>query len=153
MYAPDILIVDEILAVGDYAFQTKCLERIQTLQKQGVTIIFVSHHLQTVRQLCSHLVWLEHGKMRTNGTASEVAEQYLAHFSVNQQVNIVEGNRWGTGEVEITSVRFLNEQGQEKHSFSTGDRLSVEMGYMAHQSVHNPEFGLAFFTIGWHFVG
>ncbi len=59
---PTILIVDEILAVGDQAFQMKCIDRIHEMKRQGVTIILISHNLEIIRRLCSHLIWLEHGQ-------------------------------------------------------------------------------------------
>ncbi len=142
---PDILIVDEILAVGDYAFQTKCLNRIRELQRGGVTIVFVSHHIQTVRQICSHLVWLELGKVESIGLAADVADQYMAQQR-GSQANVIGGSRWGSGEVEIVSVRFLNENGKESKDFFTGAKIQIEIDYVAHQPIQNPEFGLAFFT-------
>src|SRR5437773_480468 len=71
---PDILITDEVLAVGDESFQRKCMDRIYRFRQQGKTIIFVSHALETVRQLCDHAVWLDRGKARAIGVAREVID-------------------------------------------------------------------------------
>src|SRR5689334_14221894 len=74
---PDILITDEVLAVGDEAFQRKCLEQIAEFRRSGKTIIFVSHALEAVRGLCTRAIWLDHGVVRADGPASAVIDQYL----------------------------------------------------------------------------
>src|SRR6266487_3005695 len=74
---PDILITDEVLAVGDESFQRKCMDRIYRFRQQGKTIIFVSHALETVRALCDHAVWLDHGQARVVGAAGEVIDASL----------------------------------------------------------------------------
>jgi ABC-type polysaccharide/polyol phosphate transport system ATPase subunit len=74
---PDILIMDEVLAVGDEAFQHKCLERIQEFQRQNVTLLFVSHSMVQVQHLCQRVVWLDHGRVRAVGDAATVTEAYL----------------------------------------------------------------------------
>lgn len=76
---PNILLTDEVLAVGDEAFQRKCLEYIAELRRRGVTIIFVSHALEAVRALCSRAIWLDHGTVMTDGPAGEVIDRYIAH--------------------------------------------------------------------------
>jgi ABC-2 type transport system ATP-binding protein len=75
---PDILLIDEVLAVGDLAFQEKCLVRIRDLQKQGKTIIFVTHSPAQVRELCDLAVWLDHGEIRSFGAAEQVVADYTA---------------------------------------------------------------------------
>jgi lipopolysaccharide transport system ATP-binding protein len=76
---PDILLTDEVLAVGDEAFQRKCLDYISTLRRRGVTIVFVSHALEAVRSLCRRVIWLDHGKMIADGPAGEVIDRYLTY--------------------------------------------------------------------------
>lgn len=147
---PDILIVDEILAVGDYAFQMKCLERIRDLQRGGVTIVMVSHQLQTIRNLCTHAIWMDHGRVRAQGAAGGVLEAYLEHFQAGAQAQAggaaeTHFRRWGTGEVEITAVRLVDEAGNPHQEFGTGQPFEVEIHYLAHQAVRQPEFGLAIF--------
>ena len=75
---PDILLTDEVLAVGDEAFQRKCLDHIAALRRRGVTIVFVSHALDAVRSLCQRAIWLDHGRVVADGPATEVIDQYLA---------------------------------------------------------------------------
>jgi lipopolysaccharide transport system ATP-binding protein len=76
---PNILLTDEVLAVGDEAFQRKCLEYIAELRRRGVTIVFVSHALDAVRGLCKRAIWLDHGKLIADGPAGEVIDRYLAY--------------------------------------------------------------------------
>ena len=73
---PDILIVDEVLAVGDFKFYEKCEKRIAEMIKEGVTIIVVSHDMSMIERLCTKLLWLEHGKIRAFGDKDEICEQY-----------------------------------------------------------------------------
>lgn len=73
---PDILIVDEVLSVGDFRFQQKCEQRIRNMMEQGATILFVSHSIQQVKDICNKVVWLEHGNMKRFGDAAEICEEY-----------------------------------------------------------------------------
>jgi ABC-type polysaccharide/polyol phosphate transport system ATPase subunit len=148
---PTVLIVDEILAVGDQAFQMKCIDRIHEMKRQGVTIIIISHNLGVIRRLCSHLIWLEHGKMQAAGPAEVVASQYkeYSNQSISRQLTLEsQGDsfrRWGSREIELTSVRILGTAGEEQSIFQTGDEMTIEMTYMAHKPIYEPEFGLAIF--------
>ncbi|HBY97182.1 MAG: ABC transporter ATP-binding protein [Ardenticatenaceae bacterium] len=150
--APDILLVDEVLAVGDQAFQTKCMERIYDLKRQGITIVIVSHALETLRTLCSRLIWIEHSDLRAVGPSDEVAAKYLRHFQIQENERLLQsgsqidpGQRWGSGEVEITGVRFLDARGEERKAFQTGDAMTVEISYRAHEPVDEPVIGLAIY--------
>ena len=75
---PDILIVDEVLAVGDFAFQQKCKKRIEELLSGGTTILFVSHSIEQVQELCQNAIWLEHGNIKAIGDTTSVSQQYMA---------------------------------------------------------------------------
>jgi lipopolysaccharide transport system ATP-binding protein len=88
---PEIILVDEVLAVGDYSFQLKCLERIRQLQKQGVTILFVSHDFEAVESLCTQAIWLEHGRLQAQGDVSEILAEMSAryHWNSNQKITSV----------------------------------------------------------------
>ncbi|MCG8592435.1 MAG: ABC transporter ATP-binding protein [Proteobacteria bacterium] len=74
---PEVLLVDEVLAVGDAAFQERCLDRIAALRGAGATILFVSHDLKTTSRICDRVTWLDQGRVRATGPAAEVADQYL----------------------------------------------------------------------------
>ena len=146
---PNILIVDEILAVGDQSFQTKCIDRIMEMKRTGVTIIFISHSLKSVADLCNQIVWMEHGTIRAIGPAESVMDQYQNHlFNKTGHRMTVENEsggyrRWGTKQIEITGVRLLDAAGTETTIFHTGESMAVEMSYIAHEPIEEPEFGLA----------
>ena len=150
---PDILLIDEILAVGDQAFQNKCLGKIGELKSQGVTILFVSHDLEAVRNLCPSAIWLENGVIQESGTTDRVIDSYLnnvvavteARLSREQRIGDNE-NRWGSGEVEITEVKFLDAQGRDRRAFKTGEKMVVRLKYHAHIEVRQPVFGVAIYS-------
>ena len=77
---PDILIVDEVLSVGDYAFQQKCEARMHGMLEKGTTLLYVSHSIESVRSLCNKALWLEKGKVRMNGDVMEVSQKYMESF-------------------------------------------------------------------------
>ena len=150
---PDILLIDEILAVGDQAFQNKCLGKIGELKSQGVTILFVSHDLEAVRNLCPSAIWLENGVIQESGTTDRVIDSYLNNVTALTEARLSRErptrdneNRWGSGEVEITEVRFLDAQGRERRAFKTGEQMVVRLRYQAHTEVQQPVFGLAIYA-------
>ncbi len=144
-----ILIIDEILAVGDQSFQDKCINHIYELKRKGVTIILVSHNLDTMRKLCSRLIWMEQGQIRASGPSEELIQRYLLYLhdrehqtSLKQEADFL---RLGTCEIEIMAVRMLDTQGKESNHFLTGDSLTIEISYIAHKAIQMPEFGLAIY--------
>jgi len=155
---PEILLVDEVLAVGDAAFQRKCLQQIDSLCRQGVTVFFVSHALDTVRALCSRALWLERGQLILDGPADSVVANYLdrAGGPVSDKLAALSGlrseNRWGNRRVEVVRVRFLDLHGDEPQAFSTGDQFIVSVDFIAHQEVEAPVFGLGFYRVDGVYV-
>jgi len=149
---PQILLVDEVLAVGDYAFQLKCLNRVEALKKQGVTVLFVSHDMDKIKEMCDRAIWLDGGGVRAEGNPQEVVGQYLRGFSdqdlsdLNQDKKFMRGQRWGSGEVEILDVSFLDGDGVPRTSFVTGEPFEMRLHYLAHKRVKSPVFGMAFYT-------
>jgi lipopolysaccharide transport system ATP-binding protein len=144
---PDILIVDEILTVGDQVFQTKCIDAIMDMKRRGVTIVVVSHNMNLIRTLCSDLLWIEKGEMQAKGPVADIADQYVEYSYHREGQQVMPGmiKRGGNSVVEITHVRFLNGKGEEQQTFKTGEQMTIEMTYMAHEPVSNPEFGLAIY--------
>lgn len=144
---PHILIVDEILAVGDQSFQEKCFNHIYDMKRQEVTIILVSHSLDMMRKLCTRLIWMEKGRVRGSGKPEAMIQQYLAFLQERglppALASIGGFERLGSREIEIVGVRLLDGRQQEKDTFLTGEKMSVEISYIAHQPVREPEFGLA----------
>ena len=82
---PDILLVDEVLAVGDQAFQARCLDRISEMKRRGVTIVLVTHDLDAVRSLCDRAIWLDEGKIQAEGAVDRVVEQYLNQVNIEDE--------------------------------------------------------------------
>ena len=169
---PDILLIDEVLAVGDEAFQRKCMRKIAEFKRRGKTIVFVSHDLDAVRELCSEVIWLDGGVIRARGRPDEVIVQYLRDIGEEaplepavpaeevepaveeETVQPVEEpaeaasqppSRWGSGEVEITKVEFLDGRGNPCHTFRTGERMLARIHYLAHRRIERPVFGVAIY--------
>jgi lipopolysaccharide transport system ATP-binding protein len=144
---PEILLIDEVLAVGDAAFQRKCLEKIDELRRQGVTILFISHSADTVRNLCSRAIWLDEGHLVADGSAESVVAHYLdrswSEGGSEPSLDSEDERRWGSGKVRITKVRLLGGEGKEQRYFQVGEPLTVEMHYQAEEEVDKPVFGLA----------
>ncbi|HMO59672.1 MAG TPA: polysaccharide ABC transporter ATP-binding protein, partial [Roseiflexaceae bacterium] len=133
---PEVLITDEVLAVGDEAFQRKCMERIFAFRQQGRTIIFVSHALETVRTLCDRAIWLERGEPRLLGNAGTVIDAYLEEVNRREAEELARrsemtasGERFGSREVEISGVSLLDASGRPGTVFQTGAALTVRIHY------------------------
>lgn len=147
---PEVLLIDEVLAVGDADFQRKCITRLEDLQRQGVTLVLVSHGMAQVQQLCQRAIWISHGHLVTDGEVEAVAGRYLdsvAPSAAKRRAPQVEtqGNRWGTFQAEITQVEVLNAAGERPGHFKTGDFMRLRMHYHAPTRIEQPTFGLAFY--------
>jgi len=156
---PDILLIDEVMAVGDVAFQKKCYDRFEDFKNRKKTIIFVSHSTGLIESVCENAVYLEGGDLISKGATNKVIGDYLGKVYKKEKVdatlqlqkeregsNVVpeqENNRFGNREVEITEVRFFGDDGQEKYVFRTGEELRVRMKYFAKNKVNRPVFGMA----------
>jgi energy-coupling factor transporter ATP-binding protein EcfA2 len=144
---PDVLLVDEVLAVGDEQFQRRCLERVAELREAGKTIVVVTHSLSTVRNLCDRALWLDHGKPQRIGAAGEVADAYLGQVHSDSQDADGEGSRWGSGDVRLTGVELLDAQGNPTEQVQTGDEVTFRLRYEAAKPIPHPVFGLAVFSL------
>jgi ABC-type polysaccharide/polyol phosphate transport system ATPase subunit len=146
---PDVLLVDEVLAVGDEQFQRKCLERVADLREQGKTIVVVTHSLSTVRNLCDRAVWLDHGTVQAAGPAGEVADAYLGqvHSDSESDGSSEGGARWGSGDVRLTAIELLGPDDLPTAHVRTGDTVTFRLHYDARKPVPHPVFGLAVFTL------
>lgn len=151
----DTLLVDEVLAVGDQAFQNKCHDRIAELRKGGVSIVFVSHMADQVRDLCREALWIENGRVEAHGSADDVVQAYYASVVAREEARFAaehgqkpaaeptEGDRWGSGEVEVVGVDILDESGLPVHVVTSGTPVTIRVRYDAHERVPDPVFGLA----------
>ena len=101
---PDILLVDEVLAVGDEAFQRKCLERFADLKNSGKTVIIVSHSMGSVINMCDHVIWFKKGHKMADGDPRQVVEAYTGSITLSEHRPTETGDRWGSGEARIERV-------------------------------------------------
>ncbi len=139
---PDILLVDEVLAVGDLRFQRKCQNHLQTLRHKGTTIIFVSHNMGAVEALCDRAVYLEAGRVVAVDETASIVQAYLNDLNAkDQSVEFGKGERWGSGEAKILSVETYDQDGCEKSVFLPGEPMRVRMHYQCHEPIANPFFG------------
>lgn len=127
---PEILIVDEVLAVGDVQFQKKCLGKMGNVAKEGRTILFVSHNMSTVQSLCQRGIILESGTVGVDGTTDAAVRFYLEKaYSIAQYPLNQRSDRKGSGKVRASSFRILNEQGKEEPALQSGKNYYFEIGY------------------------
>jgi ABC-type polysaccharide/polyol phosphate transport system ATPase subunit len=146
---PEVLLIDEVLAVGDQSFQNKCLDSIRELRRQGVTVLLVSHELEKIRGLCDRALWIEHGQVQAVGDVERVIHAYLDGIVAKGASGFVpadtvdEAHRWGSGEVELEQVELLNAAAKSQRAFATGEEMTVRLHYRAHRRVEWPQFGLA----------
>ncbi len=129
---PEILLVDEVLSVGDEPFQRKCLERIKTFQREGRTIVFVTHSLDQTRELCNRVILLEHGEMIIDGPPVDAIRTYRDRYAVPEDEPVVDE---GTGELTITGVEVVGSDGVKRTEFVPGDDVSIQLEVTVHQPV------------------
>jgi homopolymeric O-antigen transport system ATP-binding protein len=159
----DILIIDEVLTVGDEEFQRRCMQHISKLRERGVTIILVSHSLETVQSVCDRVAWLDGGELAAIGRATDVISQYLQEVKRTEEESRAstdaagtmrgqEGStgtpdeqRWGSGEIQITGLELFDALGRSTQAAITGRPLLVRVHYEAHQPVSDCVVGLAFY--------
>lgn len=142
---PDILLLDEVLAVGDAAFQAKCLERIRQLERAGTTIIFISHDLHAVEQLCDRVLLLHQGQIAAEGAPAQVIAEYR-RTGVNPVGQAAPAQASVTRRAEITALRLLDERGQPQPGFYTGAPLTVQLEYRVHAPVPDAVLGVFFYN-------
>jgi lipopolysaccharide transport system ATP-binding protein len=148
---PDILLVDEVLAVGDLAFRTKCQVRIQEMKNTGVAIILVSHNLHTISHICTRAITMDRGKIIYSGDTEQAIDVYRASLMEKHQ-GMEDSLRAGTGEIRIVDVKILGSQDMEKQEFEIGDPVKVRIFYDALEPVHNPVFNLVLHVLNSHQV-
>ena len=150
---PDILIVDEVLAVGDVAFQKKCLAKMDAnIQKSGRTIIFVSHNMQAVRSLCTRALLLKDGQLIGDGAVSDILRQYASH-----QTNVIDlrsrslGNRLNRarGNVRVSEfkIAYPDHDQTGRWSLRSGEDLSLHVSYQVHEPIETLGISLLFSSV------
>jgi len=147
---PDILVVDEILAVGDEAFQRRCYDRIAEMKAQGKTLVIVSHALESIRKLCDSVIWMDAGEMRAYAQDTSLVTDYLREVNSRESVRmrqevdrvreLVPSGREGVG---VTTVRFYS-AGKELQVVQSGDDFEVAVEYHAPAPIRGVRFRIAF---------
>ncbi|MDQ4133779.1 MAG: ABC transporter ATP-binding protein [Actinomycetota bacterium] len=143
---PEILLVDEVLSVGDERFQIRCHQRIAEFRAEGRTIVLVSHNLDTIRSLCSQAAWMENGIVRSAGPAHDVVGTYLVEVhgeTDDRQSSPSLGSRYGNGHARITDVVLLDGDGVVADGFRTGETLRLRLNYQADDAVDDVCCGVA----------
>ncbi|MDD8026262.1 MAG: ABC transporter ATP-binding protein [Acidobacteriota bacterium] len=168
---PDVLLVDEVLAVGDAAFIPKCLDRIDDFRRRKKTILFVSHDLGMVAKICDQVAWMKDGRLRLLGDPQEVVDAYLQDVAEKQESDYRAGRdepaetgaatdeapapggddgrrarRWGKREIEIRKVVLRGLDGAEKHVFSPEEGMLIELDVAAKEPQKDFVFGIGVFN-------
>ena len=164
----DILLIDEILAVGDARFQAKCFNKMLELKKRGITIVIVSHDLGSIERLCNRAVWIENGKIRDEGTPHDIVAEYLDDImnkdknenlqnkkntkeetekkEVEKEENDKDRNRTGNKDIEITDIKLLNEKNEISDTYNSNDKLKIQVKYKKNnKELHDSVFGFGIF--------
>jgi lipopolysaccharide transport system ATP-binding protein len=158
---PDILLIDEVLAVGDENFQHKCLDRILELRRRGVTICFVSHGLGSVRRLCSRAIWLDEGFVQARGAVDDVVSAYLRHAAdaeerrsrgrparvrqiprQDERKGDQTDDSIGDRDLRIEDVAIVDSDGAARHVFHVGEPWAVRLHYRSAGGIQSPVFKL-----------
>ena len=163
----DVLLIDEILAVGDANFQAKCFAKLQEIKSKGTTIVIVSHSLDQIEAFCDRSVWINDGKIVADGVPREIHLDYMDYMaglrneqqkkdkarekkneekkSEEEAEKKEESKRWGNGDAKITDVKVLDGDGNEKTVFHVGDAIKVRIAYKVNKKVEDGVFGIGIF--------
>ncbi len=165
----DILLIDEILAVGDAAFQAKCFNRLREIKANGTTIVIVSHSLGQIEQICDRSIWIDDGIIRMEGKPRDIHPYYLEFMGnknsciedklikVEENANIddenisennddiKEKNRWGNKQIKIIDVKLFDKNNIEKYVYKTGEDMIIEIQYESYKKIEEPVIGIGIF--------
>jgi ABC-type polysaccharide/polyol phosphate transport system ATPase subunit len=136
---PDVLIIDEVLAVGDAEFQAKCGDKIAEFRERGKTIVLVTHGMGDVVRLCQRAAWLDHGRLVRVGEPDSIVDDYVHAAHGAREVVDERGVRWGSGEAMVEHVGLVGGDGQELAKPQTGDALGIRVSLSSRQRVDDPE--------------
>ncbi len=136
---PDVLIIDEVLAVGDADFQAKCGDKIADFRDRGKTIVLVTHAMDDVERLCKRAAWIDHGELRMLGSPYDLTDAYMQTTHHGRSVQYQDGLRWGTGEVRIESVEILDGALEPVKFAQSGMPHSIRVSLFAERPVIAPE--------------
>lgn len=158
---PDILLIDEVLAVGDEAFVRRCLDRLAWMRQRGVTMVLVSHDLDLVSHFADRAVYLNRGRVVVDGTSDAAVARYRSDVAGEESVTddgargvrvVEEGRRWGNGDVELVDV-FCASQGVRQKMLPSGGACTVHLRYRVHRPVEDVVIGVAWHRVNGGLVG
>ena len=138
---PDVLLIDEVLAVGDADFQRKCIAKMEEFRRKGKAMLIISHDLNTIQSVSDRILLLDEGRTMGIGSPEEMVNEYGA--LARRKTAKALAREWGTGEVKLTTARFFNDRKEETDTFSFGKPLEAELFYETDERIENPVFGFA----------
>lgn len=164
----DILLIDEILAVGDVNFQAKCFNKLREIKAQGTTIVIVSHSMGQIEQICDRSIWIHEGKIKAEGNPREIDKDYLDFMGQKRQEiaeqsqkkdeaktmvaeeietreEAEEKKRWGNGRARFREVCMSGKQSDRQRVFATEESVKIRMNYKVKQKVQDAVFGIGIF--------
>ena len=136
---PEILIVDEVLAVGDVGFQKKCMAKVENVANEGRTVLIVSHQMGSIKSLTSRSLLMCNGEITFDGTTDESISRYYEQFEGDSKNALMSSNN---KDFDITNIRITNKKGEVTDSFSSSESMVVEIQYNAKTDIKAPSFGL-----------
>jgi ABC-type polysaccharide/polyol phosphate transport system ATPase subunit len=155
---PDVLLVDEVLAVGDEQFQRRCEQKVADLRNSGKTIVIVSHAMGTMRNICDELAWLNEGRLREVGEPGNVVDDYVeeVHAAAGPTADPEGGSRWGSGELQVDHIEVFHGEKPTGGDavVRTGDQVTFRLHWTATRPVQRPVFGIGVHRMdGIHITG
>jgi lipopolysaccharide transport system ATP-binding protein len=144
----EILVVDEVLAVGDAAFQKKCLATMGNLRARARTVLFVSHNLAAVENLCQRCIWIDGGQIRMDGEARQVIRDYMEMMAGESgQVDLDNAeNRRGNGKIRFRTVEFLSPGGTTQRVIRAGDPVVIRFHFTVNEPIPSSSLGFRMYT-------
>ena len=155
----EIVLVDEVLAVGDLAFQAKCLNKLQELSQSGRAVLLVTHHLESLNRLCDSALWLDGGRMRDFGAADAVSARYRAEMMLRAKEIPAEqrSDRRGTGDIQLKKLQLLDAEGKEIQELEAGTlaqfALHIHSPHLQLDQLQNLRIQLNLFSENERFIG
>jgi homopolymeric O-antigen transport system ATP-binding protein len=141
----EVVIVDEVLAVGDGYFQRKCVDRLLEMRRREATLVIAAHDLHALRSLCDRALWLHHGRVAALGPVDDVLGRYEDHLRRRHVAASAPPGTGGTGEIVIRKVRLTDTLGKERAEFQSGETLRVEVEFETREPLDSPVMGVALF--------
>ncbi len=145
----EVLLIDEILAVGDAEFQKKCLNVMDNLGGSGRTVVFVSHNMTAMENLCSRVIWIDEGQVKEDGNTKTVIKNYLATFAdvltAGGDLSALE-TRGGTGRIRFTGIEFFDTGGKSQKLFRPGEGIVIRLYFDVKAQSEKPNFGVELYT-------